>query len=83
MPAPATGYRAGPQSGALSQRFVRVTGRTFLPSTRMVKTSARLPIPDFANVIRFPPGEKDDERTSVPLLKRVSALSPVPFGRTT
>ena len=49
----------GPQSGALSQSVVRVTGRIPVPFVRMTKMSGSPPRPDLAKVIHFPSGEKE------------------------
>ena len=55
-----------PQSGALSQSAVRVTGRMSVPFARMTKMSGSPPRPDLANVIHLPSGEKEYESTVVP-----------------
>jgi hypothetical protein len=49
----------------------------------MTKMSGSPPRPDLANVMDFPSGEKEYERTVVPALKLVSGRRPLPSGRTT
>ena len=71
------------QSGALSQRGVRVTWCTSLPSTRIVKMSGWPERPLREKTIRAPLGENEADSNIVSALTRVICRKPRPPGWTT